>query len=91
METPFLNFIAALSIIIVVAKAGGYVSTRIGLPAVLGELVAGIILGPTVLNMLHAWPAFSADEHLAESIQMMALVRWLPSLPTGTVPDHCVV
>ena len=72
METPFLNFIAALSIIIVVAKAGGYVSTRIGLPAVLGELVAGIILGPTLLNMLHAWPAFSADEHLAESIQMMA-------------------
>jgi len=72
METPFLNFIAAISIIIVVAKASGYVSTRIGLPAVLGELVAGIILGPTVFNMLHAWPAFSTDEHLAESIQLMA-------------------
>jgi Kef-type K+ transport system membrane component KefB len=72
METPFLNFIAALSIIIVVAKASGYVSTRLGLPAVLGELVAGIILGPTILNMLHTWPAFSADEHLAESIQLMA-------------------
>ena len=72
METPFLNFIAALSIIIVAAKASGYVSTRLGLPAVLGELVAGIILGPTILNMLHTWPAFSADEHLAESILLMA-------------------
>ena len=71
METPFLNFIAAISIIIVIAKASGYVSTRLGQPAVLGELIAGIILGPTVLDMLHTWPVFSEDEHLAESIKMM--------------------
>ena len=45
MATPFLNFIAALSIIIVVAKTSGYLSTRLGQPAVLGELIAGIILG----------------------------------------------
>ncbi|MDX1416166.1 MAG: cation:proton antiporter [Candidatus Promineifilaceae bacterium] len=72
MATPFLNFIAALAIIIVVAKASGYLSTRIGQPAVLGELLAGIILGPTVLDMLHIWPVFAEDEHLAESIQLMA-------------------
>ncbi len=72
METHFLNFIAALSIIIVVAKASGYVSTRLGQPAVLGELIAGIILGPTVLDMLHTWPVFREDELLAESIQLMA-------------------
>jgi Kef-type K+ transport system membrane component KefB len=72
MATPFLNFIAALSIIIVVAKASGYLSTRLGQPAVLGELIAGIILGPTILNMFHVWPAFSEDEHLSESIQLMA-------------------
>lgn len=72
METPFLNFIAAISIIIIVAKASGYVSTRLGQPAVLGELIAGIILGPTVLDMLHAWPVFAEDEHLSESIIMMA-------------------
>jgi Kef-type K+ transport system membrane component KefB len=72
MVTPFLNFIAALSIIIVIAKASGYVSTRLGQPAVLGELIAGIILGPTILDMLHAWPVFSGDEHLGESILFMA-------------------
>lgn len=72
METPFLNFIAALSIIILVAKASGYVSTRLGQPAVLGELLAGIILGPTFLDMLHTWPAFAEDAHLGESIQFMA-------------------
>jgi Kef-type K+ transport system membrane component KefB len=72
MELPFLNFIAALSIIIVVAKASGYLSARIGQPAVLGELLAGIVLGPTVLNMFHTWPVFAEDEHLGESIQLMA-------------------
>ena len=72
MVTPFLNFIAALAIIIVAAKASGYVSTRLGQPAVLGELIAGIILGPTILNMLHVWPVFSEDEHLEESILLMA-------------------
>ncbi len=72
MATPFLNFIAALAIIIVVAKVSGYISTRLGQPAVLGELIAGIILGPTILNMFHVWPVFSEDEHLGESIQMMA-------------------
>lgn len=72
MATPFLNFIAALSIIIVVAKASGYLSTRLGQPSVLGELIAGIILGPTILDMFHIWPIFSEDEHLSESIQLMA-------------------
>jgi len=72
MSTSFLNFIAALAIIIIVAKAGGYVSTRLGQPAVLGELLAGIIIGPTALDMLHTWPAFSQDEHLSESLIFMA-------------------
>ena len=34
ISIAFLNFIAALAIIIVVAKAGGYVSTRLGQPSV---------------------------------------------------------
>lgn len=72
MEIEFLNFIAALSIIIVASKTAGLISVRVGQPAVLGELLAGIILGPTFLNMLGAWPVFSEDEHLGEAIQIMA-------------------
>ncbi len=72
METHFLNFIAALSIIILVAKASGYLSTRIGQPAVLGELLAGIILGPTLLDMFHTWPVFAEDKQLGETVQLMA-------------------
>lgn len=72
MTIEFLNFIAALAIIIVAAKASGYISTRLGQPAVLGELIAGIILGPTFLNMLGTWPVFEEDTHLGEVIELMA-------------------
>ncbi|MEZ4518450.1 MAG: cation:proton antiporter [Chloroflexota bacterium] len=72
MTNEFLHFILAIVIIIIAAKAGGYISIRLGQPSVLGELVAGIILGPTVLNMLHVWPIFATDEVLPESLTQMA-------------------
>lgn len=72
MTNEFLHFILAIAIIIVAAKAGGYISIRLGQPSVLGELIAGLILGPTVLNMLHAWPIFAGDEVLPESLTQMA-------------------
>src|SRR3989304_3561890 len=52
-------------------KSAGYISVKFGQPSVLGELVVGIILGPTLLDILH-WPVFSEHilgeivEHLAE-------------------------
>jgi Kef-type K+ transport system membrane component KefB len=74
MNIDFLNFILALTVIITAAKVSGYISIRLGQPSVLGELLAGLILGPTVLNMLGAWPRFAADSHLSESITLMAEV-----------------
>ena len=72
MSQEFLNFILALVIIITAAKIGGYASARLKQPSVLGELLAGLILGPTVLDMLHVWPVFNADQHLGESITLLA-------------------
>ncbi|NOX62792.1 MAG: cation:proton antiporter [Chloroflexi bacterium] len=68
--TPFLQFAIALTIIIAAAKTGGYISNRLGQPAVLGELIAGIILGPSVLNMLH-WTPFT-DPYLGEGVAHIA-------------------
>ena len=67
---PFLQFILVVFIIIVAAKVGGYLSVRLGQPAVVGEVLAGLILGPSMLNLLH-WPVFS-DEHLGETITLLA-------------------
>jgi Kef-type K+ transport system membrane component KefB len=70
--SELLNFLLAVVIIIVAAKASGYVSARFGQPAVLGELVVGLILGPTVLNMLNVWPGFAGDTHLSDSLTLFA-------------------
>lgn len=51
--TTFLQLAFLLSIILLSAKLAGYLSVRLGQPAVLGELLVGILLGPSVLDMLH--------------------------------------
>ncbi len=61
-----IELFLSLSIIILAAKSAGYFSRLIGQPAVLGELIAGIALGPSLLNML-GWPVFT-DSHLSETV-----------------------
>ncbi len=68
--SPFLQLIFALAVILVAAKFGGYLATRLGQPSVLGELLVGLVLGPTVLNMLQ-WPVFT-DHSLEEMIKHLA-------------------
>jgi Kef-type K+ transport system membrane component KefB len=65
-----IQLFLALGIIVLAAKAAGYASSRLGQPAVLGELLVGILLGPSVLNIL-GWQPF-ADLHLGETIQQLA-------------------
>ncbi|MCZ2128073.1 MAG: cation:proton antiporter [Anaerolineales bacterium] len=50
---PFLQLLFLLSIILLTAKAAGYISVRFGQPSVLGELLVGIALGPSLLNLLN--------------------------------------
>jgi Kef-type K+ transport system membrane component KefB len=48
----------ALGILITTAKTLGYVATRFSQPAVLGELIAGVIVGPSVIHLLHVAALF---------------------------------
>lgn len=68
--SPFLQLSLALVIIIAAAKLGGYLSYRFGQPSVLGELLVGVILGPSLLDVLHL-PYF-ADGHVSETVHMLA-------------------
>jgi Kef-type K+ transport system membrane component KefB len=72
MAQEFLDFLIALAIVIFAAKLGGYISTRFGQPSVLGELLVGVILGPTILNMVFSWPLFHEPVLLAEALTLMA-------------------
>src|SRR5688572_21007628 len=56
----------ALGLLITIAKTLGYLATRLGQPAVLGELIAGVLIGPSILNLLHIaalFPNGSSIEH----------------------------
>ncbi|OFX14790.1 MAG: hypothetical protein A2V59_00450 [Armatimonadetes bacterium RBG_19FT_COMBO_69_19] len=59
-HAELLQFLLLLALIIASAKAGGWASLRAGQPAVLGEIVAGVVLGPSVLNML-GWRVFPEE------------------------------
>src|SRR5690606_15250164 len=50
--TQTVQFFLALGLMIGFAKLAGYIAYRLNQPAVLGELLAGILLGPTVINVL---------------------------------------
>lgn len=67
---PLLQLLLALALLILAAKGAGYFSRFLGQPAVLGELLAGLILGPTLLDLLH-WPIFEGG-HLSELISSLA-------------------
>ena len=54
-----LQILLLLSLVIAAAKLAGAAATRVGQPAVFGELLVGLLLGPTVLNVL-SWPIFTA-------------------------------
>ena len=53
-----LQLLLLLSLILAAAKLAGAISKRVGQPAVFGEILVGLLLGPTLLNLL-GWPIFS--------------------------------
>ena len=46
-----MEFLLALATIIVAAKGSGLATTSLGLPAVLGELMIGLTLGPAFVGL----------------------------------------
>ncbi len=70
--TPFLQFLLLLAIILFVAKLAGYLSTLIHQPSVLGELLVGLLLGPSLLDIVNL--PFISNEFLGESIYELAEV-----------------
>ena len=76
--THGLQLILLLALIVAVAKLAGALATRAGQPSVFGEILAGLVLGPTFLNIL-GWPLFAAE---ADAIHpgLLAIVRDLAEL-----------
>ncbi len=57
MEHPLALLLAQIITIIIAARTMGWLFTRIKQPEVVGEIIAGILLGPSVIG--HYYPEFS--------------------------------
>ncbi len=55
-----MTLIEALCLMLIGAHLFGWVAERLGQPALVGHMVAGILLGPSVLDWMQAGPTFSA-------------------------------
>ena len=58
--STFLQLATLLAIFLLAAKLFGYISLRLGQPSVLGELLVGILLGPSLIDILHL-PYFNGE------------------------------
>lgn len=85
---PFLQLVIALVIIIFAAKVAGYMSYKLGQPTVVGEVLAGLLLGPSLLHFLD-WPVFT-DVHLNETISHLAGVGVLLLLFLAGLELHLI-
>jgi Kef-type K+ transport system membrane component KefB len=55
---PLAQLLLAIAVVVAACKAAGWLMRRIGQPAVIGEIAAGIVLGPSVLGAV--WPEGAA-------------------------------
>jgi len=67
--SDFLQLITEIIIILIAAKIAGYLSTRLRQPSVFGELLAGVLLGPSLLDITHL--GFITNTHLDAMIYEM--------------------
>ena len=73
---PVMQILLFLTLVTLVSKGAGHLSTRFGQPAVFGEILAGLLLGPSLLNVL-GWGVFRASpgagaQDLSSIVQVLA-------------------
>ena len=67
MELSILN----LFLVLLAAWAGGQVATRFGYPSVLGEILAGIVVGPPLLGLIHGSEALGVLAEVGILLMML--------------------
>jgi Kef-type K+ transport system membrane component KefB len=66
--TEMIQVFFALGLLISIGKTFGFIATRFNQPAVLGELLAGVLIGPSLLNLLHIAVLFPDGANIEHSM-----------------------
>ncbi len=72
LRHPLALLLAQIVVIILAARFFGWICQKIGQPSVMGEIIAGIILGPSVLGSLI--PGFSATLFPVKSLDNLQML-----------------
>ena len=71
LHDPLARLLLQFIVIVLATRSVGSIFTRFGQPAVIGEMLAGILLGPSLLGWL--WPAASAFIFAKDSLGILQL------------------
>ncbi|MEV2250863.1 cation:proton antiporter [Streptomyces sp. NPDC050147] len=77
---PLLIFLLQVGLLLLLAVALGRLARRLGMPAIVGELCSGLLVGPSVLQHLlpgfSGWlfPAEAAQAHLLDAVGQLGLL-----------------
>src|SRR4030095_12471626 len=55
-----MSFIVAILLLLVVSRVAAELAERVGQPAMIGEILAGLVLGPSLLDLIHESPELTA-------------------------------
>lgn len=75
LEQPLPRFMLQLLVVLTAAKLAGLAMRRVGQPAVIGEMLAGILLGPSLLGWV--WPQAQALLFPAASLATLGNISQL--------------
>src|SRR5512134_2959717 len=73
-ELSIPTLLVALSAILLAAKLFGDLAERVGQPAVLGELIAGVLLGPSLLGIIPAAGPLEEVLHVVAELGVILLL-----------------
>jgi len=59
-----------LAVILIVAKLFGYIATKVKMPGALGQLIGGMLIGPSILNIV----SYSEGVHLISEMGVVLLL-----------------
>ena len=94
-DTTAALFIAELGILLLVGRIMGEAAQRIGQPAVMGQIIGGILLGPSALGLIWPdaqhllFPAGGATKSMLDGISQLGILLLL--LLTGMETDLTMV
>lgn len=90
-----LGLLVQVSVLLFTARALGAVAKRMGQPTVVGEILAGVILGPSLLSRFFPWvrewilPHTAIQGHLLEMVSLIGAMFLL--LITGMETDFSLM